>query len=194
MRAFRSSRLARLLAVLALVPLLALSFACHSGKQKQAGPAGCVNFDTKVAGMAYTVGGTFTDSGVGATLGAFQWSNGTWTSAGSARIDSGSKAGGSGLSLNTNNINVKFDFGRIGGLTLKFGEYGGNLNLRVNGEFRNFGNFAQINGQSVGGVTVAVTNGNGNDTGTLTLSGVIEVFEIGGQELWIDDLCPSPAP
>jgi hypothetical protein len=37
-----------------------------------------------------------------------------------------------------------------------------------------------------------VVNGFGNDQGTLTLEGVIDTFALGGQELWIDDLCPLP--
>jgi hypothetical protein len=91
-----------------------------------------------------------------------------------------------------NNILLKFDFGGpVAGLALRFGEYGGNLNIDINGEFVNFENFADINGAVIGGVNVSVVNGLGNDQGTLTLLGTIESFAIGGQELFIDDVCPG---
>jgi hypothetical protein len=38
-------------------------------------------------------------------------------------------------------------------------------------------------------VTVAVVNGLGNDKGRLELTGTIDSFAVGGQELWIDDVC-----
>jgi len=89
-----------------------------------------------------------------------------------------------------NNINLAFDFGNpVHSLSLMFGEYGGNLNIDINGDFRNFNNFADLNGQTVGGVQVSVVNGLGNDRGRLQLDGVITSFAVGGQELWIDDVC-----
>ena len=41
---------------------------------------------------------------------------------------------------------------------LSYGEYGGNINLRINGDCWNAANFADLNGESVGGVTVFVTD------------------------------------
>ncbi|WP_264322338.1 SdrD B-like domain-containing protein [Zarconia navalis] len=73
-------------------------------------------------------------------------------------------------------------------LSLVFGEFGGNLNLEINGDFRNFEDFADIDGDTVGGVDVSVVNGFGDDQGTLQLSGDISSFSVGGQELWIDDV------
>ncbi|NBC32834.1 MAG: hypothetical protein GVY13_09195 [Alphaproteobacteria bacterium] len=74
-------------------------------------------------------------------------------------------------------------------ISFKFGEFGGNLNMEVNGDFRNFANFQDVAGATIGGAGVAVTNGFGNDTGTVTLSGTaIDQFRIGGQELWLDDI------
>lgn len=89
-----------------------------------------------------------------------------------------------------NNVSLDFNFGSsLAGLTLPFGEYGGNLNININGDFRNFENFADINGLVIGGVKVSVVNGFGNDTGLLQLSGGIGSFSVGGQELWIDNVC-----
>ncbi len=77
---------------------------------------------------------------------------------------------------------------------MRFGEYGGNLNLEVNGDFANLEDFADIDGATIGGTTVAVTNGHEPDQGTITLSGTVESFAVGGQELWIDESCPGSVP
>jgi len=37
-----------------------------------------------------------------------------------------------------------------------------------------------------------VVNGFGNDSGTLRLEGKVERFAIGGQELWLDEVCFTP--
>ena len=152
---------------------------------------GCVHFDPPPLGSTFNVGDTLAEAGVHLTFGPFQWGNGQWTSSGFAEIGSAGLAGGMGKELMVNNILVSFDFGvPISSLSLRFGEYGGNLNIEINGDFRNFANFADINGATIGGSTVTVTNGLGNDTGTLEVSGTIGAFSIGGQELWIDDVCP----
>jgi len=75
---------------------------------------------------------------------------------------------------------LAFDFGHsLTGLTFLFGEYGGNLNLEVNGDFKNFDNFADINRQHDWRRAVSVTNGLGNDTGQVQLSGTINSFAVG---------------
>ncbi|MCC6799661.1 MAG: hypothetical protein IT325_06070 [Anaerolineae bacterium] len=110
-----------------------------------------------------------------------------------AVIGSGGQAGSAGNEANTNNINLAFDFpGTPSGLTLWFGEYGGNLNIRINGDFKNFADFADINGATIGGVQVAVAQLT-PEIGVLALAGPIDDFAIGGQELWIDTLCPTGA-
>jgi hypothetical protein len=78
---------------------------------------------------------------------------------------------------------------QLSSLTFRFGEYGGNLNIEINGDFRNFQNFSDLNGLTIGGANVSVTNGFGNDIGEVTISGTIDSFSIGGQELWVDDFC-----
>jgi hypothetical protein len=152
----------------------------------------CVNFEGLTAGNSYVVGQAFVDSAVVVTMHPFQWSGGTMYNGGHARVDNQTLAGGSGLDVNANNVNLRFAFSApLAGLRFRFGEYGGNLNIRINGGFRNFDNFADIHGLTIGGVAVSVVNGLGNDTGWVRLSGPIEGFSVGGQELWLDDLCPE---
>lgn len=74
---------------------------------------------------------------------------------------------------------------------MRFGEYGGDINIQLNGNNQTFANFADIDSLTVAGVTISVLNGNGNDAGNLTLDGTITQSGIGGQELFVDDICPN---
>ena len=101
-------------------------------------------------------------------------------------------AGGSGNELQVNNINLAFDFGGpVAGLTLNAFDGGGNLNIEVNGDFVNFGQIGEIDGKEIGGVKVSVVPIPGTRAVRVTLQGTINSFAIGGQELWIDDVCPQ---
>ena len=154
-------------------------------------PFVCIDFEGPALDTVFHVGDTFPESGTPITLEQFQWSNSVWTPDGFAKIVNGGLAGGSGKEILVNNVNLRFAFdGPRPGLKIRFGEYGGNLNIDINGEFRNFENFADIDGATIGGVNVAVVNGLGNDMGGIVLTGVINSFAIGGQELWLDDICP----
>ena len=129
----------------------------------------------------------------------FVWGNGNSTDTGYARIDNKGRAGGSGHDVMVNNINLCFgaNFGQtLKHIKFRFGEYGGNLNLMINRQFVNFGNFNDIHGQIIGGVKVNVlSGGTGSDSGEVEFSGRINDqrwwwhLAIGGQELWIDDFC-----
>jgi hypothetical protein len=152
----------------------------------------CIDFESLTSGATYTVGNTFSDSGAIMTVQSFTWSNGTSTSAGNATVSSTGLAGAAGLDVNLNNVNISVDFQQtLQGLSLCFGEYGGNLNITINGDFRNFENFIDIHGLTIGGTQVRVINGAGNDTGKLFVFGTVTSFSVGGQELWIDHICPE---
>jgi len=152
---------------------------------------GCVDFESLPPATDYVFLDTFTDSGVPITVEAFQWSNGTWTTGNHARVDTRQMAGGTGKDINLNNVNLRFHLGKVGAnaLTVAVGEYGGNINMQVNGEFRNFENFPEIDSTMIGGTQVSVAGGAQNQTGTVSLTGLVKSFSIGGQELWIDDVC-----
>jgi hypothetical protein len=152
----------------------------------------CMDFEDLVPGTVYNFGDMFVSAGVPVTLVPFEWSNGVTTTGGRAEVGTLGRAFGSYNELGVNNVNLDFDFGATAkGLRLLFGEYGGNLNLEINGDRRNFENFADIHGQSIGGVSVAVTGGLGNDHGFIKFTGDIDSFTLGGQELWVDDVCPD---
>jgi hypothetical protein len=155
--------------------------------------ADCAEFESLTLATQYFVGDTFSDGGVDFTVGEFTWGNGTPTASGFTAVDDQGLAGGSGQDMQVNNVNLIMDFGgAVDGLTLRFGEYGGNLNININGDFRNFDLMSDLNGLTpIGGVNVSVIGGMGNDTGVVDLQGNINFFSLGGQELWIDEVCPG---
>ncbi|MFC1760584.1 hypothetical protein ACFL6U_00715 [Planctomycetota bacterium] len=152
----------------------------------------CIDFEDPPLQSMYYVPDSFTDSGATIRLIPFQWPGGTWTNNGYAVIQNDGLAGGSGQEAWINNVNLSIEFPwRPDALSLQFGEYGGNLNMEINGDFINFENFSEIHASVIGGCDVFVSNGFGNDKGSLTLVGEIHSFAIGGQELVIDDICPE---
>lgn len=162
---------------------------------------GCIDFESLTLGKEFNVGDMFVDSGVVINVLPFQWESSSWTTGGYAKVYDGSYAGVSGKEININNVNLGFQFSSsLKGLSLNFGEYGGNINIQVNDEFKNFQNFDDINGTTIGGVNISIINGSGDEKGRLILSGDMGTFNfqekdftflIGGQELWIDHVCPS---
>jgi hypothetical protein len=138
------------------------------------------------------VGDAFSTSGVQISVGDFTFTNGGTTSSGFTEVEAGGQAGGSGQELEVNNVLLAIDLGGpVQGLSIRFGEYGGNLNLEVNGDFRNFDDFADVDGTNIGGAGISVTNGPRNDQGIVTLTGTIDAISVGGKELWIDDVCSA---
>jgi hypothetical protein len=182
-------------AALALPLLLLGAWALLGLPPSAAAPAptgSCVNFEGLSPGDTYTVGQAFVDSAVVVTVHPFEWSTGVVYTGGHVLVDDQTMAGGSGWDVQPNNVNLQFSFAApLTGLRFRFGEYGGNLNMRINGDFRNFSNFTDTHGLTIGGVDVSVANGFGNDAGWVRLSGPIEGFSVGGQELWLDNLCPE---
>jgi hypothetical protein len=141
------------------------------------------DFDDLPLGSTYHDGDTFVTSGISVSVKPFPLGSGF------TKVVNLGQAGGSGKELELNNVTLDFGFpAPAAGLSLLFGEYGGDLHIEVNGAIRDFENFADINGQTIGGAEVTVVNGFGNDMGSIKLTGLIYRLALGGQELWIDDL------
>lgn len=154
-------------------------------------PLSCIEFEDLTLGAKFHVVDVFISSGIPILGSPFIWSDGTQTDTGFAEVNNAQDAGGSGQDLEVNNILLEFDYGRpLNALKGRFGEYGGNLNLIINGQFRNFENFSDIDGAVIDGVSVSVLFGSGNDQGEILLEGEIYSCAIGGQELFIDSICP----
>ena len=151
-------------------------------------------FEDLALGSAFPHGSSFTTNGIQIDVDTFftgpdcvlnPFTNGQ------AVVVAGGLACGSGAELQVNNVNLGLDFGGPArDLMLRYGEYGGNVNLEVNGDCRNVADFAVLNGLTVGGVLVQVFDLGppGNSCGVLSLEGVATSFRIGGQELFVDDV------
>lgn len=152
----------------------------------------CATFDDLEPGMEYPVGKTFLTPDFSVTVDLFAFEDGSSKRTGLASVTSEESEGGYGSQVQARGVNLIFNLSSVPSqLSFLFGEYGGNLNMHVNGDFRNFENFADLDGLVVGGTKVAVLKGYGNDFGYLQLSGAIRSFAVGGQDLWIDNVCLS---
>lgn len=166
----------------------------------------CETFDTLIVGSQLSVyflnpvySNTWQPPNGDFWANRFVWADGTSTDKGFAQVDNGGRAGGTGNEVQINNINLSFgaNMGQVlRRIKFSFGEYGGNLNIIINGQLINFSNFKEIHGQLIGGVRVnVISGGDGNDTGEIEFYGTIKDqrwwghISIGGQELWIDDFC-----
>ena len=166
--------------------------------------ASCESLDSLPAGQVVTNSAPPTNSYQPPLLDIaahpFTWWNGVSTSAGQATTGTAGKAGGSGTEIGVNNITLSISrgFGQVlKAVRIRFGEYGGNLNLEINGVSVNVDDFAKLNGKVIGGVAVSVPSGGfGNDHGVVEFTGTMPdqpsglgQIAVGGQELWIDDIC-----
>jgi hypothetical protein len=120
----------------------------------------------------------------------FVQDEGEVTQNGVIEVGEGQGAGGSGRELLLYNASVSGSFtSPASGMTMLFSDYSGSLNMAINRDFRRFANFADLQQQVVGGVSVAVSKGQGDGQGSLTLSGPLQSFTVGGEELGIDQIC-----
>jgi len=102
-----------------------------------------------------------------------------------------------GRSLRLNNISMRFHFFALpfvpNKVTFSFLDLGGTENLAVNGAAPFVGNISGAPA-SIGGLTVSTMSGvtPGGRRGTVTIKGQpLRDVTIGGQELWIDQVCAS---
>jgi hypothetical protein len=120
-----------------------------------------------------------------------EWYGGGWYFGGAVRVENGGRACGLDHELHTNNAVTKI-FPATGAMAdpyFRFGEYGGNINVEVNGDFRNVKDMIHLNGLFIGGVQFNVISGGfGNDCGEVQMKGVVHRMALGGQEFWFDCL------
>jgi len=141
-------------------------------------------------GLAFT-----TANGIPVTVWDFNSINGG-SNFGLAYIDSAPLPSGSGQNIRSNNINLEFDFSRLGfqasQVQFEFLDLGGFENIAVNGGPIFAGELSAapnpINGVNYNIVKNPVRGGY---SGTMTLSGAVQRVRIGGQEFWIDNVCVS---
>jgi hypothetical protein len=131
----------------------------------------------------------FTSNGVNVSV--YDFGGGTFNV---AYIDVAPVPFGSGQSIRTNTINLEFDFSAVGFTTaevqFEFLDKGGTENLSVNGSPVFAGELSAAPA-SLGGVSVAVYTAPvaGGKKGIVILRGAVQTLRVGGQELWLDNVC-----
>ena len=168
-------------------------------------------------GDTFKVGDLITEkiSGILIAVLPFQWpphlpNPPEWTKNGFIEIVKDNKSGGSGYEIHFDNASLGVvvpNQKKIEKSTLKFADYGGNVNLIENGVMHNEDDFASITSPTSKGLILKIIPG-GSTSGTLQLTGTITEFKFpgpispaleskdfsysyvigGGQELWVDDL------
>lgn len=156
----------------------------------------CMDFESYPLNAQYSVGTNQTYQDIFGELVHFRSPDGVWVEDGMATIQNGGQARGSGHEVNLNNINLRYIFSvtQPVSATFKYADWGGNVNLGLNGTLSNTEDLSDLNGSVINGVLVVVTRTNvpGGHYGTVALIGQtnsIERFALGGQEFWADDVC-----
>ena len=156
-------------------------------------PLVCVTFDDPdlSPGTIYRVNQMITSQGVTLAIQPFTWSSGTPTADGLASLDNQPSFNSQVLSLN--NVNLSYPInGSLPGLTLDYFYSGGNINIEINGEPHwEFHNPSEMDGVAIRGVKISVRiDVDITNRGSIHLDGKVSEFSIGGQELWVDNICP----
>ncbi len=155
-------------------------------------------FEDRVLGESFNVGDSFVSNDASHELIDYYWPGPDCSivfSGGVAQIQNSGLACANNNELALNNINDRIKFPTtVDWLTLSYGEYGGNINITINGDCRNADNFSDLNGLVIGGVRFFAFDYGipGNSCGKLYAVGPIDEFVIGGQELWIDNIRACP--
>ena len=164
-----------------------------------AGVFDTLEFEDLTPGDTFNTGSAITTQGVDINLEEFFFfpeGSGSQTM-GFAQVVSPNNAGaGNGIFANNTNLNFDFPLFPQSVITFAYSNDGGNINLTLNGVRANEGFFLDLDGATVGGVDVSIATARGiADRGTVTLTGVINSFSVGGQEFTIDDVryqIPTP--
>jgi subtilisin len=165
----------------------------------QANSLSCLEFEAQSFDASYDITETFTDNGTAVSFAAFDYlvrGQRVTVTDGAATISDRDPANETNKDLVLVNINSRFGFNYpLDGLTLFYRDQGGAKNFSLNSSEPPviLGSLAELNGQTISGVAVFVSSFQ-NDLGTfgvVRLEGTITSFAIGGQEFFIDDICPK---
>lgn len=152
---------------------------------------GTLEFEDLTTNTDYNNGTTFATDGVTVNVVDFYFSNGDPYSGGSAFVADPAIDSGKGLCMG--NVNLEFEFDPATTIAFEYAEFGGNVNLTVNGILLNEDDFLDMHGSNaVPGVTIDVNDS--MNEGIVTLTGNITEFCVGGQELCIDNVRCVPTP
>ena len=159
----------------------------------------CVDFQDLELGTQYNKKDTFTSDGVPFLVSQFYKAGGVpypgdvLQSAKVGFLENADYTYRLFIELNRVNLVVGYPYPVLHGLTFQFGDHTEtNMNININGDARyNINNFADLDGQTIGGVRIKVylDSDSSSETGHLDLIGKVNAFSIGGQ-FWVDNICP----
>jgi hypothetical protein len=166
--------------------------------------AGGTRFDDLVVGSQVNVVDTFTSSSLTIYALPFQWTNGSWTSNGFAEVRDDMPSG-TDNAMFLNNANLGFNL-NASCIYITYCDMGGNINFIANGSEIAVPDMTDLNSVNIPGLTLNATPDAVNqECGVLEIKGTLELqqfqetkemyqitFAVGGQELFIDDVCPCP--
>jgi len=145
-----------------------------------------IDFEAIPHPTSFAVGNVFVEDGVNMIVTPFTWSSGIVFAGGSANTAITGSAGHAGHDMNTNNVNIRFNFNQaVNRVVLYLGEYGGNMNISINGAMANLSGILGMGTFILGGVEVNVLTLSATN-GIILLKGNVNDFYIGGQEFFID--------
>ncbi len=149
-----------------------------------------INYEDLSAGTDFPNGSTYTTQGQKFEVLDFTWSSGGIATNGAVQIRNSNCLNPAGLEAQLNNVNTKPDLPANGVdcISFKAVNKGGNLNLTINNDFINFNEPSDIDGTTLGGVTI-MASGAKDVPGVWRFEGNITEFLVGGQELFVDDWC-----
>lgn len=161
---------------------------------------GCVDFESVYPGNEYgnginSVGEiVLVEHLIPVSVEYFEWNTGG--TFGTATVDAAFSGFGTDNIMRTNNINLFFDFAMVGfvvdKVTFEYADMGGHENFSVNGEPIFVGELK--NAPVPPGISINVNTSPmpGGEMGFVELIGEITTMTVGGQEFWLDNICPFP--
>ena len=181
-------------ATLVVALILAAIVGAQAAPLAVAGPV-CADFEDLTVGDKYHPGDSFVSGPHSFEVhGLVNPADGTVLTGGFVEVEDDQDAGGSGKDLELNNTNLEVVLADpVAGITLKAGEYGGFVNLMVNGDLRTGNDLTDFHGLFIGGALVEVATP-GPNLYKVRVSDGVSSFSIGGQEFFVDDVCVHPEP
>jgi hypothetical protein len=159
---------------------------------------GGTGFEDLAVGTTYHSSDTLTSSGLTIPLLPFQWMDGQWITNGQADVRNDMQDE-TDNAMFLNNVNLGFDI-EAQCIRIRYCDLGGNVNFIANGVENTADDFQDMAGIDFNGLTFGVYDVNDRNCGTIETKGSAErfvfqegwtiSFAIGGQELYVDDVCP----
>ena len=160
---------------------------------------GCIDFESPfIVGTMYKGGNSgrivyTSPDNIQMSTHFFHWTNGG--TLGSAGIEIPPKLFAAGQAIFMNNINLGFDFTKVGfpvsKVAFQYLDLGGFENFSVNDQKVYIGELRKVS-STIAGVNIQILPNSQfpqNTSGKVIITGNIETVKIGGQELFIDNVC-----